>query len=78
MKPNVTFETNQILLTKSLTRRGLGITLFLEMVISEDPDLVAVSLNPPIYLELALAWKKRTYFSKANQAFLDFFINYRY
>lgn len=75
--PNVTFETNQISLTKSLTRRGLGITLFLKMVISEDPDLIPISLDPPVYVELALAWKKKTYFSKANQAFLDFFINYR-
>lgn len=74
--PNVMFETNQISLTKSLTRRGLGVTLFLKMVISEDPDLVPVSLEPPVYLELALAWKEKNYFSKANQAFLDFFMNW--
>ncbi|MBU8906780.1 LysR family transcriptional regulator [Desertibacillus haloalkaliphilus] len=70
--PTVSLETNQISLTKSLTRKGLGITLFLKMVISDDDDLVPVSLDPPRFLQLGLAWKKRSYLSKANQAFIDF------
>lgn len=74
IEPTIILETNQISLTKSLTRKGLGITLFLKMVISDDPDLVPVSLEPPVYLQLALAWKKKSYFSKANQTFLQFFI----
>ncbi|MBB5172310.1 LysR family transcriptional regulator [Texcoconibacillus texcoconensis] len=72
LTPNITFETNQISLTKSLTRRGLGVTLFLKMVIEEDEDLVPVSIDPPYYLTLALAWKKNAYLSKANQVFIDF------
>lgn len=74
MKANVTLETDQISLTKSLTRKGFGITLFLKMVISDDPDLIGVSLNPPVYVDLSLAWKKKAYFSKANEAFLQFFM----
>lgn len=74
MKANVNLETDQISLTKSLTRRGFGITLFLKMVISDDPDLIGISLNPPVYVDLSLAWKKKAYFSKANEAFLDFFM----
>ncbi|MCT8138230.1 LysR family transcriptional regulator [Anaerobacillus sp. CMMVII] len=73
--PNIAFETNQISLTKSLTRKGLGVTLFLKMVIQDDKDFVPLSLTPPITLSLGLAWKKRTYLSKANEAFVDFVRN---
>lgn len=75
LTPNIAFETNQISLTKSLTRKGLGITLFLKMVILQDQDLVPLSLDPPITLSLALAWKRKTYLSKANKAFVDFILN---
>lgn len=78
LTPNIAFETNQISLTKSLTRKGLGVTLFLKMVIQNDQDLVPLSLNPPITLSLGLAWKKKSYLSKANQAFVDFIINEKY
>ncbi|MGO4887975.1 LysR family transcriptional regulator [Anaerobacillus sp. MEB173] len=74
LAPNITFETNQISLTKSLTRRGLGITLFLKMVIDDDPDLVPISLDPAVHITLAVAWKKNAYLSKANQAFIDFLV----
>lgn len=73
MTPNITFETNQISLTKSLMRQGLGVTLFLKMVISEERDILPLSLEPPVFLQLALARKKKSYISKANQAFWDFF-----
>lgn len=73
--PKIAFETNQISLTKSLTRKGLGVTLFLKMVIQDDQDLIPLSLVPPITLSLGLAWKKKTYLSKANQAFVDFIEN---
>jgi DNA-binding transcriptional LysR family regulator len=72
---NVTFETNQISLIKSLVTRQLGVTLFLRMVIAEDPHLVPVSLDPPVYVKLGVAWSKHAYLSKANQAFLSFLID---
>ncbi len=75
LTPTIAFETNQISLTKSLTRKGLGVTLFLKMVIQDDTDLVPLSLVPPITLSLGLAWKKKTYLSKANKAFVDFVEN---
>ncbi|WP_171253307.1 LysR family transcriptional regulator substrate-binding protein, partial [Acinetobacter baumannii] len=55
--------------------RKLGITLFLRMVVAEDRHLVPVSLEPPVYLKLGVAWNKNAYLSKANQAFLTFLMN---
>jgi DNA-binding transcriptional LysR family regulator len=42
------------------------------MVIADDTHLVPVSLDPPVYLKLGVAWNKNAYLSKANQAFLSF------
>ncbi|MFC5712370.1 LysR family transcriptional regulator [Thalassorhabdus alkalitolerans] len=73
--PHIAFETNQISMAKSLTRKGLGITIFLKMVISEDSDLVGIPFETPFSLTLALSHRKGTYLSKANKAFLSFLVN---
>jgi DNA-binding transcriptional LysR family regulator len=74
IKLNVTFETNLLPLIKSLVRKGLGITAFLSMGVSEDSDLVGLSFDPPMNIHLVVAWKKNSYLSQANQAFLQFLI----
>ncbi len=73
--PNVTFSSNQLSLIKSLVREGLGITLFLRTVVDSDPHLTAVSLEPPAFLQLAIAWNKNSYLSVASQALLHFIKN---
>ncbi|HTP65789.1 MAG TPA: LysR family transcriptional regulator [Geobacteraceae bacterium] len=72
--PNIVFETNLFSLVKSLVRNGLGISTFLRMVVSNDSDLRAVSLDPPLHLDLLIAWKKLAYLSRANRAFVDFLL----
>ncbi|AJE04318.1 LysR family transcriptional regulator [Geobacter pickeringii] len=73
--PNIVFETNLFSLVKSLVRNGLGISTFLRMVVSNDEDLRAVSFDPPLYLDLLIAWKKLGYLSRANRAFVDFLLD---
>lgn len=70
--PNIGFETNLIPLIKSITQQGFGISTMLAMVIEEDEQLLTRSFDPPIWLDLNIAWRKGSYLSKANQAFLDF------
>ena len=41
-------------------------------VAEDDRDLCAVSFNPPLHLDLLLAWKKGAYLSHANRAFVEF------
>jgi DNA-binding transcriptional LysR family regulator len=74
--PNVVFETNLFSLVKSLVRNGTGISTFLKMVVAADTDLVAVSFDPPLYLDLLIAWKKHHYLSRANRAFVDFLLEW--
>jgi DNA-binding transcriptional LysR family regulator len=33
-----------------------------------------VSFDPPLYLDLLIAWKRHLYLSRANQAFVDFLL----
>jgi DNA-binding transcriptional LysR family regulator len=72
--PHVVFETNLFSLVKSLVREGMGISTFLRMVLAEDNDLAAISFDPPLYLDLVIAWKKSIYLSRANRAFVDFLL----
>ncbi|AEF55470.1 LysR family transcriptional regulator [Marinomonas posidonica] len=72
IKPNIGFETNLIPLIKSITKQGFGISTMLSMVIEDDDQLITRSFDPPIWLDLNIAWRKDGYLSKANQAFLEF------
>jgi DNA-binding transcriptional LysR family regulator len=57
---------------RSLVKERLGISTFLRMVVSGDPELAAISFNPPIHLDLVIAWKANRHLSRANRAFIDF------
>lgn len=74
--PDIVFETNLFSLVKSLVRNGTGISIFLKMVLSEDRDLAAVHFDPPLHLDLLIAWKRDTYLSLANRAFVDFLLQH--
>lgn len=69
--PHVAFESNLIPLTKAIVRQGFGITTFLRRVVDE-PGLAAVSLDPPAWLDLSLAWTPGAYLSHAERAFVAF------
>lgn len=70
--PRIVFETNLFTLVKSLVRGGMGIATFLRMVVAADDDLIAVPFDPPLYLDLVIAWKRSAYLSRPNSAFVDF------
>nr|GGG77613.1 hypothetical protein GCM10011398_23440 [Virgibacillus oceani] len=54
-------ETNQIEMIKSLISLDLGISLFIKMVVKNDPRIVTVSIDPPMILHLSIAWNKEKY-----------------
>jgi len=71
---NIVFETNLFSLVRTLIRRGIGISVSLRMVVSADSEVVAVPFDPPLHLDLKIAWKKNAYLSRANRAFVDFLL----
>lgn len=74
VEPDVVFETNLFSLVRSMIHERMGVSTFLRMVVSDDPDLIPVSFDPPLYLDLDIAWKANRYLSQANRAFIDFLI----
>jgi len=76
MTPNIVFETNLFSLIKSLVKNETGISTFLRMAVAGESNLAAVPFDPPLYLELLIAWKKHQYLSRANRAFVDFLLGW--
>ena len=72
--PNVVFETDLFSLVRSLIREGVGVSALLRMVVADEPQVAAVSFEPPLSLDLHIAWKSDGYLSQANQAFRDFLL----
>lgn len=72
--PQVVFETNLFSLVRSLIKEGMGLSTFLRMVVSGDPELAAISFDPPLHLDLHIAWKADGYLSRADRAFVDFLL----
>ncbi|MFC2337753.1 MAG: LysR family transcriptional regulator substrate-binding protein, partial [Negativicutes bacterium] len=70
--PNIVLESNQIETLKALIRNGVGLSILLDFVVEEKPGFVALPLDPPLYYDIGMAWKKDRYVSKAAQAFIDF------
>lgn len=76
LTPRVAFESNLIPLTKSIVRQGFGITVFLKLVLKDEPDLVALPFKERVFLNMSIAWKKGAYQSLADRAFVDFLLKH--
>lgn len=72
--PNIVFETNLMLLIKKLVLGGIGISACLNFVLNDETELIGVPFDPPIYLNMAIAWKKDHYLSAANRSFVEFIL----
>lgn len=70
----IVFESNLFSMNRAVTKEGLGVSTFLRMAVSEDPELVTIPFDPPRHLDLVIAWKANRYLSRANRAFIDFLL----
>lgn len=74
-QPRTVFESNLFTLIRNLVREGLGISFLLRMVVADEKDLVALRCDPPLHLDLFIAWKRQAGLSRANRAFADYLID---
>lgn len=70
--PTVAAESNLYSLIAGLVREELGLAFMLKTVVVRETELAAVSCDPPLFIDLAIAWKKNAGLSAANRAFVDF------
>ncbi|SGY85575.1 Transcriptional regulator, LysR family [Moritella viscosa] len=72
MTANYSFETNLITMILNIVKNEFAITALLELVTDQEEDVKGIPFDPPIYLDLALAWRKDGYLSLANRRFVEF------
>ncbi|UFJ41175.1 LysR family transcriptional regulator [Brevibacillus humidisoli] len=70
-QPNVIYTSNQLEIVKQLITRNLGISLLLRMAVEREPLIRCVPLKPALTIELAVAYRKGSYLSKASQALVQ-------
>ena len=68
---NVVAEISHVQTIKSLVSAGIGVSVLPEEIFEQDDNLIAVALEPPIYLQPKLAYKRNRKQSHAAEAFLD-------
>lgn len=73
--PNIVFQTNLIPLIKSIVKQGFGISTLLKLAVDGEPDLVSIPFSEPVWLELSIAWRRGSYLSRANTAFVNFLLD---
>jgi DNA-binding transcriptional LysR family regulator len=77
-RPNIIFETLQLELMTQLVADHFGIALLPSTVCQhlDAKALVSIPLaDPPVYLQLGMAWKKDRYISHATKEWLQFVKN---
>ncbi len=76
MTPKISFETNLIPLIQSVVRHGFGISALLRPAIDDARDLIGLPFETPLRFDLSIAWRKQSYLSRANQAFVDYLLKH--
>lgn len=76
LSANISFETNLLPMILSIVKHEYAITALLELVTDHESEIRAIPFNPPVYLDLALAWRKEGYLSNADKTFIEFVKKY--
>ncbi len=71
VQPDFRMQTNFLPLIVKMVRQGMGATVGLQMMASEEQGIVCLPLKPRVHLTLALAKRRGRRISRANQAFVD-------
>ncbi|MGF1730063.1 LysR family transcriptional regulator [Photobacterium kasasachensis] len=72
LTPQIAFETNLLPMILQIVRNDFAITALLEMVTQHEKGLSAIPFKQPVYLDIAIAWRKNGYLSVADRAFMEF------
>ncbi len=71
IEPEIVFNSSQIETVKSLVSHGVGISFLMQMALEGQPGIAGISLNPPIHVNIGLAWKKGRQLSPSAKAFIN-------
>lgn len=74
--PDVRLQTNFLPLLISSVKEGMGTTIGLKMMATQESGLTGLPFRPRQYLKMALAKRKGQALSLANQAFFDWVLEH--
>jgi DNA-binding transcriptional LysR family regulator len=57
---------------KALVAQNIGVGILMDLVVKNDPSLVAIPLAEPVIIEIGIAWRKGSCLSNAAHAFIKF------
>ncbi len=72
IEPKFSFETNLLAMILSIVKSQSAISALLDLVVQHEPQVCGIPFEPPVTLNLALAWRKEGYLSIADRTFIDF------
>ncbi len=74
VEPRMAVETNLLRLMISQVQQQQGIGFCLRRVVEAESKVVGISFSEPLYLDMAIAWKRNHYLSKANRRFVEYLL----
>jgi DNA-binding transcriptional LysR family regulator len=75
ISPNIQFEANLMQLTKKLVLESNCVSTCMSMLLDNEQELVGLPFSPAIHFHMGIAWRKNSYLSKSNRAFVDFLLS---
>ncbi|BDR33961.1 TPA: LysR family transcriptional regulator [Photobacterium damselae] len=72
LEPKISFETNLLPMILNIVRHDFAVSALLELVTEHESGVTAVPFATPVYLDIAMAWRKTGYLSLAERTFMDF------
>ena len=72
LTPNVLFYSNQLLTIKSFIRQNLAGAFLLPQVIEPGEDIVALPVDPPLLLNIAVVWRRDVFLTRETRQFIHF------
>jgi DNA-binding transcriptional LysR family regulator len=72
IKPTIILESDFTGMILKTISRDKGIGLSLRAIANQEPNIKTLPFKKPLFLSLGLGWKKNTYLSAANTAFIHF------
>lgn len=74
--PNIILTTNKLNTVKSLIEKGVGLSLLMNLFVSDNPLIVKKPLTKSIEVTIGIVWKKNRYLSNGSTQFIDFIYSY--
>lgn len=74
-KPKNIYSFKVLETIKNLVANGIGVSFFIDSNIKNDEKVIFRSLEEPLHIDIAIAWKKDKFLSKYQREIIDFMKN---